>query len=130
MLSNESNNINNHALSHKLKLACNHNRVLVGRTVRSYVSWHLNRSSTLLRFVFALFHIFFLYFLCFLFVLLCSPNTFSVLFTSFLCFSFIFSGFFFSQLYQQPIDPTYETCYDPHLYYLSPTYRSNLKTRI
>jgi len=125
MLSNESNNINNHALSHKLKLACNHNRVLVGRTVRSYVSWHLNRSSTLLRFVFALFHIFFLYFLCFLFVLLCSPNTFSVLFTSFLCFSFIFSGFFFLNsinnllilltkhvttliytIFHQPTDPT------------------------
>lgn len=42
---------------------------------------------------------------------------------------FLYLLCFFSQLCQQPIDPTYETCYDPHLYYLSPTYRPNLNTR-
>jgi hypothetical protein len=54
---------------------CSQDRVLVCRIVRSYIPRHLNRASTLLRFVFALFSsvcsvflLFSLFFLCFLFV--------------------------------------------------------------
>jgi len=122
MPSNESDhdNNNNRALSHKLRSACSQDRVLVRRIVRSYFPWHLNRTSALLRFVFALF---LLYFICF-----------SSIFPLFMFFKFfpvfaLFSLFLFSQLYQQPIDPTYEMCYDPRVYDLSPAYWSYFKTR-
>jgi len=98
MLSNESNNINNHALSHKLKLACNHNRVLVGRTVRSYVPWHLNRSSTLLRFVL----LYFIYFSSIFFVFCLCCSVLPILSLFYLLRSSVFPlfslGFFFSTL--------------------------------
>jgi hypothetical protein len=105
---------------------CSQDRVLVCRIVRSYIPRHLNRASTLLRFVFALFSsvcsvflLFSLFFVCFL----CFSSTFTVI----LLGSSIFL-YFFSQLYQQPTDPTYESCYDPRFYDLSPAYRSYLKT--
>jgi len=97
----------------KCRNHCSQDRVLVCRIVRSYVPRHLNCALTLLRFAFALF------FFCFL----CFSSTSSVI----LLGSSIFSVFF-SQLYQQTTDPTYESCYDHRVYDFLPAYRSYLRT--
>ena len=109
----------------KRRSHCSQDQLLVCRIVRSYVPRHLDRASTLLRFVFALFSSvcsvflqFSLFFLCFLFVSSVFPLL-SLLF----CLVPLFFLFFFHNLpilltnrvttlvftiFHQPTDPTYK----------------------
>ena len=130
--------LNVHSMNHE---QCSQKQV----PARRIAPQHLDHASTLLWFSFALFPLFFLpFFLCFLcflpfflrflcFSLFCCLVPLFFLYylcfyAWFLCYPSIFS-IYFSQLYQKPTDPTYEPCYVPRVYVLSPANRSYVGSR-